>query len=72
MTLQVYQQNYNAEFFAQQRKMLQLNNKASRGAQFHFTSETSHRCVMDFSVHDLDLADPFERKDPSNFVLCPS
>ncbi|CAM0871622.1 unnamed protein product [Alopecurus aequalis] len=68
MTFQVYHEDYNdEEFFARQRKMLRLDRKASRGAQFHFTLDDPHRYVKDFGLHDLDLADPFERKDPYQF-----
>jgi hypothetical protein len=64
MTLQVYKDDYNEEFIAQQRKKLQLDKKASRGARFHITTEWSHHSTSWFRVHDLDLADPFERKEP--------
>ncbi|KAM0840435.1 hypothetical protein ACQ4PT_059661 [Festuca glaucescens] len=67
MTLQVNKEDHNEEFFAQQRKMLQLDSKASRGAQLHFTTDPSHRYILDFGVHCLDLADPFEWKYPSEF-----
>ncbi|KAM0862511.1 hypothetical protein ACQ4PT_045220 [Festuca glaucescens] len=67
MTFQVHSKNYNEEVFAQQRKMLQLDSMASRGAQLHFTPDASHRCARDFRAHDLDLADPFERKEPYEF-----
>ena len=61
MTLTVNQENYNEEFFAQQRKMIQLDSKASRVAQLRFTQNLSHCSASSFRVHNLDLADPFER-----------
>ena len=67
MTFQVCSKDYNEEFFAQQRKKLQLDSKASRGARFHITQDWSHKQTSSFGVHDLDLADPFERKDPYTF-----
>jgi hypothetical protein len=67
MAFQVERSDYNEEYFAEQHKKLHLDSKASSGAQFHFTPDTSHRCVMEFCAHDLDLADPFERKDPYEF-----
>ncbi|XP_048552875.1 F-box/FBD/LRR-repeat protein At5g56420-like [Triticum urartu] len=67
MTLKVNPQDYNEEFFAQQRKMLQLDNKASGGARLHFTPDRSHRSIKDFGVHDLDLVDPFVRRHPYQF-----
>ena len=67
MTIQVKEEYYNEEFFAQQREMLQLDSKASRGAQLHFTTDPSHRYILDFGVHCLDLVDPFEWKHPSEF-----
>uniref|UniRef100_A0A8R7P807 FBD domain-containing protein n=1 Tax=Triticum urartu TaxID=4572 RepID=A0A8R7P807_TRIUA len=74
MTFEVNSEDYNEEFFAQHRKMLQVDNRASRGARFRFTSDWSYNHIMESSVHDLDPADPFERTCPSkentNFVLC--
>ena len=67
ITLQENPKDYNDEFFAQQRKMLQLDNKASGGACLHFTPDRSHRSIKDFGVHDLDLADPFVRRHPYQF-----
>jgi hypothetical protein len=62
---------YSEEFIAQQREMLRLASKASRGARFQFTSEWSHHNSLFFHVHGLDLADPFERKEPYEFLsLC--
>ncbi|XBJ20842.1 hypothetical protein VPH35_011602 [Triticum aestivum] len=74
MTFEVNSEDYNEEFFAQHRKMLQVDNRASRGARFRFTSDWSYNHIMESSVHDLEPADPFERTCPSkentNFVLC--
>ncbi|XP_044434989.1 uncharacterized protein [Triticum aestivum] len=39
MTFEVNSEDYNEEFFAQHRKMLQVDNRASRGARFRFTSD---------------------------------
>ncbi|XP_047043971.1 uncharacterized protein LOC124648222 [Lolium rigidum] len=67
MTLEVHEDDYNEEFIAEQRRKLQLDSKVSRGARFHFTPEWSHHSSWCFRVHDLDLADPFERKEPYKF-----
>ena len=67
MTLTVNKEDYNEEFFAQHRKMLQLDSKASRGARLLFTPDWSHHSASYLRVHDLDLADPFESKDPYQF-----
>jgi hypothetical protein len=67
MTLEVHEDDYNEEFIAEQRRKLQLDSKASRGARFHFTPEWSHHSSWCFHVHDLDLTDPFERKKPYKF-----
>ncbi|KAM0927583.1 hypothetical protein ACQ4PT_002773 [Festuca glaucescens] len=65
MTIEVDGKDYNEAFFAQQREMLQVDSRASRGARLRFTSDCAH---------DLDLADPFERTQPpkadTNFMLC--
>jgi hypothetical protein len=76
MTFEVHDKDYNEAFFAQQRKMLQVDSRASRGARLCFTSDWSwsYYSKLDSSVHDLDLADPFERSHPlkadTTFVLC--
>ena len=61
MTLQVETSYYNEGFLAEQRKTLQLENRASRAAQFHFKTD---RCICSSSdvqhVHDLDVLDPFK------------
>ncbi|PNT62431.1 hypothetical protein BRADI_4g03215v3 [Brachypodium distachyon] len=60
MTFQIGARDCNEEFIAEQRRKLQIENRASRGAQFHFTSGRCARSVWDIHhVSDLDLADPF-------------
>ncbi|VAI13588.1 unnamed protein product [Triticum turgidum subsp. durum] len=60
MTLQIGARDYNEKFLAEQRRKLQLENKASRGARFHFTTDRCARGVWDVHhVRDLDLTDPF-------------
>uniref|UniRef100_A0ACD5TCN3 Uncharacterized protein n=2 Tax=Avena sativa TaxID=4498 RepID=A0ACD5TCN3_AVESA len=51
--------NYNNEWVAIQQRMLQVNNRASRDAEFEF------KCGLDdfinyLGIHDLSLTDPFE------------
>lgn len=68
LTFQVDSDDYNdEEYIAQQRQKLELHRRASIGAHFHFTRNNPVRCVRDFRVHDLDLADPFEVEDPFEF-----
>ncbi|KAF6991618.1 hypothetical protein CFC21_008685 [Triticum aestivum] len=74
MTFEVDVEDFNEEFCAQHRKMLQVDSRASRGARIRFTSDWSYKYHMDFSIHDLGPADPFERTYPLKgditFVLC--
>jgi hypothetical protein len=67
MILEVHMDDYSEEFIAQQWKKLQLDSKASRDARFHFTPDWPHHSNSCFRVHDLDLADPFERNEPYKF-----
>nr|XP_051197334.1 uncharacterized protein LOC127310725 [Lolium perenne] len=67
MILEVHKDDYSEKFIAQQRKKLQLDSKASRDARFHFTPDWPHHSNSCFRVHDLDLADPFERNEPYKF-----
>jgi hypothetical protein len=60
MTLGIEAMNSNEEFFAEHRKKLQLEKRASRGARFKFTTGKCFRNVWDIKdFDDLDLADPF-------------
>ncbi|KAM0901038.1 hypothetical protein ACQ4PT_020240 [Festuca glaucescens] len=62
MTLVVPDRSYNDKFLEIQRRQLQLENKASRGAQFHFTPKSDIRVdnLMNMKdAHDLDSWDPF-------------
>ncbi|KAM0927586.1 hypothetical protein ACQ4PT_002774 [Festuca glaucescens] len=74
MTFEVDDNDYNEAFFAQQRRTLQVDSRASRDARLRFTSDWSYHFIMDSSVHDLDPADPFEKTQPpkadTNFMLC--
>ncbi|XP_066325445.1 F-box/FBD/LRR-repeat protein At1g51370-like isoform X1 [Miscanthus floridulus] len=60
MRLEVGNTNYNEAFFAEQYGMLQMEKRASRGAQLHFTNKTcTHRNHVNH-VRDLSVANPFE------------
>lgn len=60
MTFQV--KTIDDEFIAKQQRLLQVENRASRGAQFHFTDDRCLRDIWDIChVRDLDLTDPFVR-----------
>ena len=49
----------NEEFLAKQRDKLQQDNRASRGAQFRFSTDDRRRNYWDISdVRDLYLVDP--------------
>ena len=57
MTLVV--ETNNEEFLAKQRQKLQLDNRASSGAQFHFITDDSKRNYWDIrNFRDLYLVDP--------------
>ena len=57
MTLVV--ETNNEEFLTKQHQKLQLDNRASSGAKFHFTTDDSKRNCWDIQyVHDLYLFDP--------------
>ena len=63
MTLQVETSYYNEEFLVEQRRKLQLQDRVSRGAQFHFTTGICIRTNWDIKhVRDLDVVDPFVRR----------
>jgi hypothetical protein len=61
MTLEVATVHCDEEFLAKQRAKLQLQNRASRDAQRHFTTD---RCILISwnvkIVRDLDVVDPFK------------
>lgn len=60
MTFHIQSHVYTEEFFAEQRRELQLEKKASKGAQFHFTVGRCVRSVWTMRhVRDLGLMDPF-------------
>ncbi|XP_047050469.1 putative F-box/LRR-repeat protein At5g02930 [Lolium rigidum] len=60
MILQIEHKNDNEEFLAEHRRKLQLENRASRGARFQFTTDKCVRNVWDINdARVLDLADPF-------------
>lgn len=60
MSFKVDAKYYSRGFLAEQRKELQLEKRASRGARFHFQTDRLLRCYSTINnVRDLDLNDPF-------------
>ena len=63
LELMIFEVSFTSEdFIAKQKKKLQLDNRASRGAQFHFTTDRSllgYGGLAINHVRDSDLADPF-------------
>lgn len=63
VTLGINARNNNEEFLAEQHVKLQIQNRVSRDAQFHFTVKTPVRSLnVVTDVRDLDLTDPFTCK----------
>nr|XP_051185012.1 uncharacterized protein LOC127299137 [Lolium perenne] len=64
LELMVFEVNCtDEEFISKEQKKLQLDNRASRGAQFQFTTDRCLRGRLDIDhVRDLDLADPVIRR----------
>ncbi|KAL6647179.1 hypothetical protein ACP70R_014616 [Stipagrostis hirtigluma subsp. patula] len=64
MRLELLSGNPNSEWIERQHRLLQMKNRASRGAQFDFVSADSGsrlRLVCPKLVHDLSTTDPFLR-----------
>ncbi|XP_020193663.3 FBD-associated F-box protein At5g60610 isoform X2 [Aegilops tauschii subsp. strangulata] len=60
VTLGITTRNNNEKFLAEQRRKLELENRVSRDAQFHFITGTCVRSSYDIKhIGDLDLTDPF-------------
>ncbi|KAF8713912.1 hypothetical protein HU200_027893 [Digitaria exilis] len=63
MVLDVAWVNNNTVWVERQKKLLQVENRASRGAQFHFVyhfgRSSSLECIWSKQVHDLSTIDPF-------------
>ncbi|XBH89826.1 FBD-associated F-box protein At5g60610-like isoform X1 [Triticum dicoccoides] len=60
VTLGITTRNNNEKFLAEQRRKLELENRVSRDAQFHFRTGSCVRSSYDIKhIGDLDLTDPF-------------
>ncbi|KAF7057099.1 hypothetical protein CFC21_064431 [Triticum aestivum] len=60
VTLGITTRNNNEKFLAKQRRKLELENRVSRDAQFHFRTGSCVRSSYDIKhIGDLDLTDPF-------------
>ncbi|PNT63869.1 hypothetical protein BRADI_4g21936v3 [Brachypodium distachyon] len=59
MTSEVRSMQYNQGFLAEQEWTLQLDKRASKGAEFQFTTDRSIRGMPHYP-RDLDLTDPFK------------
>ena len=72
MTFECQRDSVTNRFLAEQHQLLQLEKRASRCAQFYFTTK---RCDHDFMhithAHDLSIADPFECEG-TGVGVCPS
>ena len=52
---------YNSEWVAYQQMLLQVENRATRDAQFEYKSSRRHtEFYLDEHIHDLLVADPFK------------
>lgn len=67
MVLEVARINNNEAWVERQKKLLQIENRASRSAQFHFVyhfdRSASLECIWSDQVHDLSTVDPFSGFD---------
>lgn len=66
LELEVYVRNGNDTWIERQRTLLQIENRASRGAKFDFVVSSSgwpmlRDHIWSEQVHDLSTADPFVR-----------
>jgi hypothetical protein len=60
MTVQIRPGDYYRGFAAEESRRLKFENRASRGAQIHFTTDRCLRGILEINhVRDLDLTDPF-------------
>ncbi|XP_047050802.1 F-box/LRR-repeat protein At3g26922-like [Lolium rigidum] len=60
MIVQIHPGDYYRGFAAEESRRLKFENRASRGAQIHFTTDRCLRRILEINhVRDLDLTDPF-------------